>query len=416
MRIDLHWRVLVAIVLGGLVGYLGGADVVVFGINTLAIYETLGTLFVSALKMVAVPLVVTSVIASVSRFGSAHALRRVGLRVLLLYVLTTLAAVLVAVTVFGLVKPGLISGTPAGVRMALDAASAELRGKLTSGTRSLADGLLAIVPPNLFEAARNGNLPGLIFFSLLIGYSLTRIESECSRRLSESFVALSETMVRTTALFMQLAPVGVFGLVAHTVAKSGLDALGPLLLFSATVIASLSLYALGLLPLLVRLAARVNPWPLFPAMAPALLTAFSTASSSASLATSIDCVERRVGVSKRVGGLVMSLGPSLNHAGTALYECVAVLFIAQACGVALSIGEEVMAALMALGTSMGIAGIPGSSAVAITAILSSLGLPAEAVGVLLVFDRVLDMCRTAVNVFADACCALIVATREGETT
>jgi Na+/H+-dicarboxylate symporter len=149
-------------------------------------------------------------------------------------------------------------------------------------------------------------------------------------------------------------------------------------------------------------------------MTPALLTAFSTASSSAALATSIDCVERRVGVSGRVGGFVMPLGASLNHAGTALYECAAVLFLAQAYGVALTFSQQCLVAVMALGTSMGMAGIPAASLVAIAAILGALGLPAEALGALLVFDRILDMCRTAVNVFADACCAVIVAKLEGE--
>jgi Na+/H+-dicarboxylate symporter len=188
-----------------------------------------------------------------------------------------------------------------------------------------------------------------------------------------------------------------------------------LLLFSATVLAGLLIYFVLLLPLLVKLVARVNPWPLFPAMAPALLTAFSTASSSATLAMSIDCTERRVGVSNRVCGFVMPLGASLNHAGSALYECAAAMFIAQAYGLHLSFGHQFTIVVLALITSMGIAGIPAASLVGIAVILTAVGLPAEAIGVLLVFDRILDMCRTAVNVFADACCAVIVARLEGET-
>ena len=228
------------------------------------------------------------------------------------------------------------------------------------------------------------------------------------------FHGVFQVMMRMTEFVMRLAPIGVFGLAARVVAKTGFGAAGPLLVFSGTVLAGLAIYFLVLLPALVRFAGRANPWPMFPAMAPALLTAFSTASSSATLAMSIDCTERRVGVSNRVTGFVMPLGASLNHAGTALYECAAAMFIAQAYGLHLTFGHQFTIAVLALVTSMGIAGIPASSLVAITVILTAVGLPAEAIGVLLVFDRILDMCRTAVNVFADSCCAVIVARLEGE--
>jgi proton glutamate symport protein len=221
--------------------------------------------------------------------------------------------------------------------------------------------------------------------------------------------------MRMTEFIMKLAPVGVFGLTARMVARTGFEAAGPLLMFSATVLAGLAVFMFLILPLLIRLAGRVNPWPMFPAMAPALLTAFSTSSSSAALATSIDCMERRVGVSNRVCGFVLPLGASLNQAGSALYECAAVLFIAQAYGLELTLGTQFTIVALALITSMGIAGIPAASLVAITVILTAVGLPAEAIGVLLVFDRVLDMARSAVNLFVDACCALIVARMEGET-
>jgi len=397
---------------GALAGYAWRAEPAVFGHDALSVFGVLGALFVNALRMLAVPLVVSSVISGVSGLRSGHMLGRIGLRTLLFYVVTTAIAVLVAVTLLAIVKPGLLDGTPAGARMAFHASSAEVAAKLTKHTRTVADTFLDLVPPNLFEAARDGNLLGLVFFSVLIGYALTRIQAERAQVVSGFFAGLSEATMHVTGLVMQLAPVGVFGLVAGTVAQSGLGAAAPLLLFSVTVIVGLLLYACVLLPMLVRLTAGVRPWPLVTAMAPALLTAFSTASSSAALATSIDCVERRVGVSTRVSGFVMSLGASLNHAGTALYECAAVLFIAQAYGVDLSFGQRCLVAAMALGTSMGMAGIPAASLVAIAVMLSTLGLPAEALGALLVFDRPLDMCRTAVNVFADACCAVIVARLE----
>jgi Na+/H+-dicarboxylate symporter len=414
MRIAVHWQIVAAVGLGGLAGYVSRSGVFALGVDSLSLYELLGTLFVNGLKMVAAPLVVTSVIACVSGLGSGRELGRLGCRTLFFYLFTTLAAVLVAVAIFGILKPGLIDGLPAGARLSLHARSAEISSRLTTGAGGVTATLLSIVPPNLFAAALDGNLLGLVFFSLMIGYSLSRIASEHARLVRGCVAVLSEALIHTTATIMRFAPVGVFALVAHTVAKSGFDSEGPLLLFCATVVAGLLLYALALLPALVWLVARGSPWLLVSAMSPALLMGFSTASSSATLATSIDCLERRVGVSNRVAGFVMSLGASLNHAGTALYECVAVLFIAQAYGLTLSFGQKVTVAFMALGTSMGMAGIPAASLVAITAILTTLGLPAEVLGVLLVFDRILDMCRTAVNVFADACCAVIVARLESQ--
>jgi Na+/H+-dicarboxylate symporter len=415
MRIAVHWQIVAAVGLGGLAGYLSRHGILAFGVDSLSVYELLGTLFVNGLKMVAVPLVMTSVITCVSALESGSQLGRLGFRTLFFYLFTTLAAVLIAVAVFGILKPGLIDGIPAGARLSLHASSAEISRRITAGTGGISATLLSIVPPNLFAAALDGNLLGLVFFSLMIGYSLTRIASGNTRLVRDFVAVLSAALMHTTAIIMRFAPVGVFALVAHTVAKSGFDAAGPLLLFCATVIAGLLLYALGFLPPLVWLVARARPWSLISAMAPALLMGFSTASSSATLATSIDCVERRVGVSNRVGGFVMSLGASLNHAGTALYECAAVLFIAQAYGVTLSFDKQLAVVFMALGTSMGMVGIPAAALVAITAILTTVGLPSEALGVLLVFDRILDMCRTAVNVFADACCAVIVARLESET-
>jgi Na+/H+-dicarboxylate symporter len=187
-----------------------------------------------------------------------------------------------------------------------------------------------------------------------------------------------------------------------------------MLVFAACVIVGLAIYAFIALPLLIRVVGRVNPWPLFPAMSPALLTAFSTASSAATLPLSLECVEKRAGVSERITSFVLPLGTSINHAGSALYECAAAMFIAQAYGLHLSFGVQFTVVILALITSMGIASIPAASLVGIAIILTAVGLPAEAIGVLFVLDRLLDMARTAVNVFADATCAVIVARLEGE--
>ncbi len=414
LRIPLHWQILIAIVVGGLTGHFTGVDTAIFGVTLVSIFDFLGTLFVNALKMLVVPLIAASVISGVASVGSPGDLGRLGGKTLLFYVITTLLAVIVALTLVNVVQPGLVDGEPARELLALETSTQEVASNVERGAGSLVDTLLGIVPPNIIEAAAGNKLLGLVFFSILFGFFLTRIESEHARPVISFFQGVFQVMMRITEFVMLFAPIGVFGLVARTVAKAGFDAAGPLLLFSATVLAGLAIYALLLLPLLVRLVARIRPWPLFPAMAPALLTAFSTASSSATLPMSIDCVERRVGVSNRVCGFVMPLGASLNHAGSALFECAGAMFIAQAYGLELSFGTQFTIVVLALITSMGVAGIPAAALVGITVILTAVGLPVEAIGVLLVFERILDMCRTAVNVFADACCAVIVARLEGE--
>jgi Na+/H+-dicarboxylate symporter len=271
-----------------------------------------------------------------------------------------------------------------------------------------------MVPPNIISAAAEGQMLGLIFFSIVFGYFMTRIGHEHSEALFRFWDAFFATMMKITEWVMSFAPIGVFGLVARTVAKTGFDAAGPLLVFSLTVVAALAVHALITIPLMIRTVTGLNPVKHFRAVAPALLTAFSTASSSATLPITMDCLERRAGVSNKTTSFVLPLGATVNMDGTALYECVAAMFIAQAYGLELSFTTQLVIVVTALVTSVGVAGIPSASLVAIAIILSAVGLPVEAVGVLFVFDRILDMLRTSVNVLGDTTCTLIVAKLQGE--
>ncbi len=215
---------------------------------------------------------------------------------------------------------------------------------------------------------------------------------------------------------MKFAPIGVFGLVAKVVAKTGFDAARPLVVFAFVVALALAFHVLVTLPLLLRWVGRVSPRATLRTMFPAMLTAFSTASSSATLPVTMECVERDAGVSNRVSSFVLPLGATVNMNGTALYECAAAMFIAQAYGLQLTFGVQFSIVVIALLTSIGVAGIPSASLVAIAIILAAVGLPVEAIAVLFVFDRVLDMARTSVNVLGDASCAVIVARLDGEKT
>ncbi|HLA73908.1 MAG TPA: dicarboxylate/amino acid:cation symporter, partial [Steroidobacteraceae bacterium] len=392
------------------------ADGAIGTVKLLPLLDLVGTLFINLLKMLIVPLILASVITGVAGLGTGPDLGRLGGKTLGFYVLTTLIAVLIALMLVNIVEPGVKDGQPARSLLALTADAAEVtEGVKHRAETSILDTIKGVVPPNIVEAAANTKLLALVFFAVLFGFFLARIQEPFKGTVLNFWQGIFQIMMRMTGWVMQLAPIGVFALIAKVVALSGFEGAGPLLLFAGCVVAGLALYGFVALPILLATVARVNPWRLYPAMAPALLTAFSTASSSATLPLSLRCLEQNAKVSERIAGFVMPLGASVNHAGSALYECAAAMFIAQAYGLHLSFSTQFTVVVLALITSMGIAGIPAASLVGIAIILAAVGLPAEAIGVLLVFDRILDMARTAINVLADAACAVIVARLEGET-
>jgi len=223
-------------------------------------------------------------------------------------------------------------------------------------------------------------------------------------------------MMSMTEFIMKFAPIGVFGLVASVMATAGISAARPLAIFAVCVIIALAFHAFITLPSLLRFVGKVKPYKTMAAASPAMLTAFSTASSSATLPITMDSVEDNIGVSNKVSSFVLPLGATVNMNGTALYECAAAIFLAQAYGLDLTFGQQFAVVVIALLTSIGVAGVPSASLVAIAIILGAIGLPIEAIGVLMVFDRILDMCRTSINVWGDACCATIVARLSGEKT
>jgi Na+/H+-dicarboxylate symporter len=243
---------------------------------------------------------------------------------------------------------------------------------------------------------------------------MTRVQHEYAEHLYSFWNGFFEVMLLITDWVMKFAPIGVFALVAGVVVNTGLDVFIPLGWFFITVLLGLGVHGLVVLPLLLRFAGGVNPARHIRAMAPALLTAFSTSSSSATLPLTIECVEKNAGVSNRVSSFVLPLGATVNMDGTALYECVAAMFIAQVYGVHLDFAQQFTVVVLALVTSIGVAGIPAASLVAISVILAAVGLPAEGIGLILAVDRVLDMCRTSINVFSDSCGAVIIGRLEGE--
>ena len=416
MRWPLYAQIFAGIVLGVLAGLISGDTAELApGLTFDSAYDYIGTLFLNALKMLIVPLIATSIISGVAGLGGPGTLGRLGGKTLLYYLTTSTIAILVGLTIVNLVQPGILNGVPVRELLDFQANSEEVAARVSGAQGGVAEVFLRMFPPNIVKAAAEGQMLGLIMFCILFGYFVSRLAKAKSAPVTSFVQACFEAMMGVTRFVMRFAPIGVFGLVASVVADVGLGAARPLVVFSITVLAALAVHFLVVMPLILIFVARVNPFRHYRAMAPALLTAFSTSSSSATLPVTMRCVEDNAGVSGRTTGFVLPLGATVNMDGTALYECVAVIFIAQAFGVELSFGVQFTIIVAALLTSIGVAGVPAASFVAIAVILGAVGLPVEAIGVLFVFDRILDMSRTAVNVFSDSCGAVAIARLEGET-
>ncbi len=414
--LQLHWQIVIALVLAVIAGLLSGEDAALFGVSFYQVYDFLGTLFLNALKMLIVPLIVSSIVVGMMGIGSGENLSRLGGKTLLYYASTSLLAIITGLILVNLTQPGIIDGQPVKDMIGLSEVPATISENVEGkGAGDIVGVFLRMVPPNIVNAAAEGQMLGLIFFSLLFGFFVTRLASPQGDVMRDFWQGALDVMMHMTDWVMKFAPLGVFALVAKVVAVSGVDAFRPLAVFFFTVVVALSIHFTVTMYLILRYVAGVNPLRHYRAMSAALLTAFSTSSSSATLPLTMECVEEKAGVSNRVSSFTLPLGATVNMDGTALYECVAAMFIAQAYGLELSLATQFTIVLVALLTSVGVAGIPSASLVAISVILGTIGLPLEGVGLILAVDRVLDMCRTAVNVFSDSVAAVVIGRLEGET-
>lgn len=403
------WGVFLAILLAVLFGSWVGSQRGLFGISFYAIVDVIGTIFLNALTLVVVPLVSSSIITGISRIGNEGGFGRLGGKMFFFYLSTSLIAILIGLFFVDLLHPGNGSIAPT-----VEDATV-LKSQITGhGTNTFVQVLISVVPSNIIAAFSRGEMLGLIFFSILFGYALSKVDGQPSTTLQNVFQGIFQTMIQLTHIIMKFLPYGVFCLVAKVFMSTGIQSLKAVSLFFVTVLLGLIAFMFVALPLLLKFVARVSPMRHFKAMAPALVTAFSTSSSSATLPVTIDCVEKRAGVSNRICSLVVPLGTSINMSGSALYECVAAMFVAQAYGIDLSFGTQFFIVVMSLIASMGVAGVPSGSLVAIVIILKAVGLPMEGIGLFVAVDRLLDMCRTTVNVFSDSSCAILVARSEGE--
>lgn len=400
-------QVLIAIICAVVLGGFSTLDSHLFGIPYIRLLGFLGQLFLNALTLLVVPLVSSAIVQGISQMGQDKSFARLGAKTFLFYISTTLFAVLTGLVVVNLIQPGSFMAKPENVEALV------LSQQPQNHTEALGQIFLKLIPVNIFEAAVQGNMLGIIFFSLLFGFAVAKVGSETSQLLGSVVRGTFQALMRMTHYLMKAMPFGVFCLVAKAIAMRGFGSITSLLYFFLAVIIGLAAFMFIVLPLFLRIMG-LSPWKHLRAMAPALITAFSTSSSVAALPVTLECVEKRAGVSNRISSFVVPLGTSINLSGSALYECVAVLFIAQVYGFELSLVHQALVVFLSLLTSMGVAGIPSASLVAILIILNTMGFPAEGLALILPVDRILDMCRTTVNVFSDASCAVLVAHTEGE--
>ena len=393
-------------------GLLVSPDTVLYGVQPHAVYDFIGRLFLNALMMLVIPLIASSVIHALG--AASEGFGRIGARMVAFYLTSGLFAVLGGLLFVNLFRPGIADGIPARDRIGLSPLSPEFaRGIAERGASDLWGILQRLVPDNVFAAAARGEILALLTFAVLYGLLVSRLPPAVAAPQRAFWEGVNSVMIGMTRWVMFFAPLGVFALVARSLSASGLQAFGPLLGFFFTVLAALATHLFVTLPLLLWIWTRRNPWRHLRAMSEALALGFTTSSSAATLPKTLECLERRAGVPRRVAGFVASIGTTVNMDGTALYECAAALFIAQCYGLELTFGVQFTVVALALISSVGVAGIPSASLVAIALILTAVGLPLEGLGLILAVDRLLDMCRTAVNVYGDACAATAAA--HGET-
>ncbi len=401
LKMKLHWQILIALILAVLIGY--------FTPGLVQYLTWMGTIFLRGLKMVIVPLIFASIVSGVTSIGSGKSLGRIGFKTMLYYTTTSMLAILTGLVLVNIIRPG----------VGVDMGFAESVTNLPTGSGKIGDLLIRMIPENILDAMVRGDILPIIFFAILFGFFISQTPEDYRKPLTNFFEGLFEVMMRVTMFIIRFTPFGILGIVSTEVVRNA-DKLsniaGSMAIYMLTVALGLAIHATITLPLILKFLAKANPAAHFKNMATPLLTAFSTVSSSATLPLTLEAVEHKSGVSNKITSFTLPLGATINMDGTALYECVAAIFIAQAYGIELTVVQQVIIVVTALLASIGAAGIPMAGLVMITVVLTAANLPLEGVGLIIAVDLLLDMMRTSVNVWSDSCCAVTIAKSEGEAT
>ena len=401
MKIKLYWQVLIAMLLG-----------IIFALifqEKALIAKPLGTIFMRLLKMIIVPLIIFSITAGVINLGKN--IGRVGAKTFGYYLMTSLLAILIGLTLANTIQPG--------VGLDLDVITTEFDPSALKTPSSPFDIIIRMIPTNPINAAAEGDILGIIFWCIVFGSVIPRLPDKPRKFMQKLFDAGFQTMMILTQAIIKLLPIGVFGLISTAVASTGFELFKGVAMYMITIAIGLTLHAFVILPLVFYFFTRINPLKHYRAIASAMATAFSSSSSGATLPVTMNCVETNAGVSNKISSFVLPLGATINMDGTALYECAGVLFIAQALGFDLTFAQQLIIVLTAFLASVGAAAIPSAGLVMIFIVLDAVGLgghPGAAliVGTMLAVDRPLDMYRTVVNITSDSIGAVVVAKSEGE--
>jgi len=411
LKITLAWQILVALILGIGVGailhnHADSRDWIIGNILSPA-----GDIFIRLIKMIVVPIVISTLIVGIAGVGDAKKLGRLGLKTIIYFEIITTLAIVLGITMANVFQPG--HGIDMSALAVVDISQYEKTSQqVQSGSHGLVGTLLSLIPPNIFAAMVHGDMLPIIFFSVLFGLGLAALPSETKTPLLNVFKAVAETMFKVTHMIMRYAPIGVFALIAVTVANFGFSSLLPLAKLVLLVYAAILFFALVVLGAVARLC-HLRIWTLIRILKEELILAYSTASSESVLPRIMEKMEA-YGAPRSITSFVVPTGYSFNLDGSTLYQSIAAIFIAQLYGIDLSIGQEIILVLTLMVTSKGIAGVPGVSFVVLLATLGTVGIPLEGLAFIAGVDRILDMARTALNVVGNALAVLVVAKWENQ--
>lgn len=402
-KIGLTTRIFISLLLGAILGvflhYCVLPNDAVQNILVDGVFYVVGQGFLRLMQMLVVPLVLCSLICGASAIGDTKTLGKVGVRTVVFYIITTALAVAVALTVARIINPG----------MGMDLNSLQTTETQIATTQtSMVDTLLDIIPKNPIESLATGNMLQIIVFAIIVGIILAKLGDK-TQIVHNLFQQGNDIMMEMTMMVMSLAPIGVFCLIARTFSGMGFDAFQPLIKYMFAVMLALVIQCLGVYQILLKLFTGLNPIRFIKKFLPVMGFAFSTATSNATIPLSIDTLERKMGVSRRISSFTIPLGATINMDGTSIMQGVAVVFIAQAYGITLTPMDYVTVIATATLASIGTAGVPSVGLVTLSMVLTSVGLPIEGIGFIMGIDRILDMSRTAVNITGDAVCTTIVA-------
>jgi len=398
-KIALHWQILIAFIIAIIVGILFKDHVNYF--------SWMGDIFLRMLKMIVIPLILSSIVSGIANIGNEGNFGRLGLKTLGYYITTTVMAITIGLILVNIVKPGI----------GMDVSGIAVNETIDIERQSISDMLIEIVPQNIFKSMASNEFLSVIFFAIVVGIFISKVDDKNKLVLTDFFNAFFELFMKMTMLIIKLAPYGIFGLIVKVVAEQ--NDFGNMLIklgsFMLTVIAAILIHALITLPLITKLIGKAKPFEHLNNVKTTLITAFSTASSAAALPLNMKETHEKSGVSHKITNFTLPIGATVNMDGTAIYIAAVVMFIAQAKGVDMGLKEQIIILITAVFSSIGTAAVPMASLVIITIILEVLGLPIEFMALILPVDRILDMFRTATNVWSDSCGAVVIAKSEGET-